>query len=60
MLINWGEVDYESELSEGRKIDNVFHAYCLKKAIGKQVMESKEVSSLDDEGNLDMKPKEIF
>ena len=47
-----GEVAYELELSKGSKIHNVFHASCLDKYIGEQVVISDTLPPLDDEGQL--------
>ena len=60
MIRNVGEVSYEFELPEGSKIHNVFHVSSLKKAIGKKVAASKYIHPLDDEGHLELIPKEIF
>jgi hypothetical protein len=45
-----GEVAYELELLEGRKIHNVFHVSCLKKAVGQFINTSEELPPLDEEG----------
>jgi len=45
-----GEVAFELELTKGRKIHNVFHATCLKKALGQQVTPSAELPPLDEQG----------
>jgi hypothetical protein len=45
-----GEVAYELELPEGRKIHNVFHVSCLKKAVGQFINTSEELPPLDEEG----------
>jgi hypothetical protein len=55
-----GEVAYELKLSEGSKIHNVFHVSCLKKAGGQQVSISKELPPLDEEGQLELVPKEVL
>ena len=55
-----GEVAYELELSEGSKIDNVFHVSCLKKAVGQEVTTSSELPLLDEEGQLVLVPEEIL
>jgi hypothetical protein len=37
IIMKVGKVENELELPEGRKIHNVFHVSCLKKAVGQQV-----------------------
>jgi hypothetical protein len=55
-----GEVAYELELLEGRKIQNMFHVSCLKKALGKQVTTSPDLPPLDEEGKLILVPEEVL
>jgi hypothetical protein len=55
-----GEVAYELELLVGRKIHNVFHVSCLKKAVGQHVIISQELPPLDEEGQLELVPEEVL
>jgi hypothetical protein len=55
-----GEVEYELELPEGSKIQNVFHVSCLKKAVGHQISISEELPPLDKEGQLELVTKEVL
>jgi len=54
------EVAYELEIPKGSKIHNVFHISCLKKAVEQQVTTSKELPPLDEEGKLELVPKEVL
>lgn len=52
MTTRVGEVAYELELSAGSRMHNVFHVFCLKKALGLHVTTSAELPSLDEVGHL--------
>jgi hypothetical protein len=54
-----GEVAYELELPEGRKIHNVFHVSYLKKALGQHVVVYPELPPLDEEGKSVLFPEGI-
>jgi hypothetical protein len=53
-------VAYKLELLEGSRIHNVFHVSCLKKAVGQFINTSEELPPLDEEGKLELVPKEIL
>jgi hypothetical protein len=55
-----GEVSYELELPEERKIHNVFHVSCLKKAVGQFNSTLEELPLLDEEGQLELVSEEVL
>jgi hypothetical protein len=55
-----GEVAYELELLEGRRIHNVFHVSCLNKALGQHATTLTDLAPLDEEGQLVLTPKKII
>jgi hypothetical protein len=55
-----GVVAYELDLPQGRKIHNVFHVLCLKKALGQHVRPIKALTPMDEEGQLVLIPEEVL
>ena len=55
-----GEVAYDLDFPASSRIHNVFHVSCLKKVVGQQVVVSKEIPPLDDEGHLVLVPKKVL
>jgi hypothetical protein len=55
-----GAVAYELELPQGRRVHNVFHVFCLKKAIGQHITPIEVFPPLDEEGQLVFISEEIL
>jgi hypothetical protein len=55
-----GVVAYELELPFMRKMHNVFHVSCLKRALGQHVTPIEELPPLDEEGQLILIPETVL
>ena len=55
-----GEVAYELNFLGDRRIQNIFHVSCLKKAIDQQIVSSESLPPLDEEDRLVLEPTEVI